>query len=72
MYGCLDVLDPSSQLVRETFFLMYAPPPLSLPSLREQWVVRLNQRNQQQQSFFDERIRRTQKAQQGFGKLGSP
>ncbi|KAK2818812.1 hypothetical protein Q5P01_024373 [Channa striata] len=35
----------------------------ALAWLREQWGVRLNQRNQHQQSFFEERIRRAQKAQ---------
>ncbi|KAF3702362.1 hypothetical protein EXN66_Car018050 [Channa argus] len=35
----------------------------ALARLREQWGVRLNQRNQHQQSFFEERIRRAQKAQ---------
>ncbi|XP_040915480.1 protein FAM240B-like [Toxotes jaculatrix] len=44
----------------------------ALKRLREQWVVRLDQRNQHQQSFFEERIRRAQKAQQSLGKLDSP
>ncbi|XP_050928572.1 protein FAM240C-like [Lates calcarifer] len=43
----------------------------ALARLREQWVVRLDQRNQHQQSFFEERIRRAQKAQQSFRKLNS-
>ncbi|XP_069025023.1 protein FAM240B-like [Embiotoca jacksoni] len=44
----------------------------ALGRLRQQWVVRLDQRNRFQQSFFDERTRRAQKAQQSFRKLESP
>ncbi|XP_035523273.1 protein FAM240B [Morone saxatilis] len=44
----------------------------SLTRLREQWSVRLDQRNQHQQSFFEERIRRAQKAQQSLRKLSFP
>ncbi|XP_037609169.1 protein FAM240B-like [Sebastes umbrosus] len=44
----------------------------ALARLREQWFVRLAQRNQQQKSFFEERIRRAQKAQQSLGRLDSP
>ncbi|KAA8584710.1 protein FAM240B [Etheostoma spectabile] len=44
----------------------------ALARLREQWLVRLDQRNQHQQSFFEERLRRAQKAQQSLGKLDSP
>ncbi|KAG7221238.1 hypothetical protein INR49_017455 [Caranx melampygus] len=43
----------------------------ALARLREQWVVRLDQRNQHQQSFFEERIRRAQKAQQILRQLDS-
>ncbi|CAJ1071087.1 protein FAM240B-like [Xyrichtys novacula] len=43
----------------------------SLSRLREQWLVRLDQRNQHQKSFFEERIRRAQKTQQSLGRLDS-
>ncbi|XP_035464845.1 protein FAM240C-like [Scophthalmus maximus] len=43
----------------------------ALARLREQWLVRLDQRNQQQQTFFEERIRRAQKAQHKVAKLHS-
>ncbi|CAB1457506.1 unnamed protein product [Pleuronectes platessa] len=33
----------------------------ALARLREQWVVRLDQRNRHQQCFFEERIRRAEK-----------
>ncbi|XP_068561617.1 protein FAM240C [Cebidichthys violaceus] len=44
----------------------------ALARLREQWLVMLDQRNQHQQSFFEERIRRAQKAQQSLRRLDSP
>ncbi|KAM7393327.1 hypothetical protein PAMA_008131 [Pampus argenteus] len=44
----------------------------ALARLREQWSVRLDQRNQHQRSFFEERVRRAQKAQQSFRNLKSP
>ncbi|XP_044190279.1 protein FAM240B-like [Thunnus albacares] len=44
----------------------------ALARLREEWLVRLDHRNQHQQSFFEERIRRAQKAQQNLRKLDSP
>ncbi|KAK5852467.1 hypothetical protein PBY51_023933 [Eleginops maclovinus] len=43
----------------------------ALTRLREQWLVQLDQRNQQQQSFFMERIRRAEIAQQSLRKLHS-
>ncbi|KAL4005112.1 hypothetical protein ACER0C_004825 [Sarotherodon galilaeus] len=44
----------------------------ALARLREQWVIRLEQRNQHLQSFFEERMRRVQKSQQILGKTDSP
>ncbi|KAL6097307.1 uncharacterized protein ACO6RY_06430 [Pungitius sinensis] len=44
----------------------------ALASLRQQWLVRLDQRNQHQQSFFEERTKRARKAQQSLWKLDSP
>ncbi|XP_054613581.1 protein FAM240B [Dunckerocampus dactyliophorus] len=44
----------------------------ALTRLREQWLVMLDQRNEHQQSFFEERIRRSQKAQQLLTELDSP
>ncbi|XP_054875059.1 protein FAM240B-like [Amphiprion ocellaris] len=43
----------------------------ALARLRQQWVVQLDQRNQHQQSFFEERMRRAQKTQQSLRKLDS-
>ncbi|XP_040013946.1 protein FAM240B-like [Xiphias gladius] len=43
----------------------------ALERLREQWLVRLDQRNQHQQSFFEERIRRAHRAQQSLRNLDS-
>ncbi|XP_061657638.1 protein FAM240C-like [Syngnathoides biaculeatus] len=36
----------------------------ALTRLRGQWLVKLDQRNKHQQGFFEERTRRSQKAQQ--------
>ncbi|KAJ4926518.1 hypothetical protein JOQ06_008691 [Pogonophryne albipinna] len=43
----------------------------ALTRLREQWLLRLDQRNQHQQSFYLERIRRAEMAQQSLRKLHS-
>ncbi|XP_029939969.1 protein FAM240C-like [Salarias fasciatus] len=44
----------------------------ALTRLREQWVVQLDHRNQHQQSFFEERMRRVQGVRQSLRKLDSP
>ncbi|KAM8743560.1 uncharacterized protein AB9X84_017880 isoform 1-T2 [Acanthopagrus schlegelii] len=44
----------------------------SLTRLKEQWLVRLDQRYQHQKSFFEERIRRAQMVQQSARKTDSP
>ncbi|XP_061837036.1 uncharacterized protein [Nerophis lumbriciformis] len=44
----------------------------ALTRLREQWLVMLDHRNEHQQSFFEERIRRSQKAQKMTTQLHSP
>ncbi|KAG7498185.1 hypothetical protein JOB18_000725 [Solea senegalensis] len=43
----------------------------ALSRLREQWTIRLDQRNRHQQSFFEERIRRAEIAQQTLRRLHS-
>ncbi|XP_077354215.1 uncharacterized protein LOC144002670 [Festucalex cinctus] len=44
----------------------------ALTRLRGQWLVELDQRNRHQQGFFEDRIRRSQKAQQQSTELDSP
>ncbi|KAF7646313.1 hypothetical protein LDENG_00190080 [Lucifuga dentata] len=44
----------------------------ALTRLRDEWTFRLDQRNQNQKSFFEERIKRSEKVQQRLEKLASP
>ncbi|XP_077593571.1 uncharacterized protein LOC144210670 [Stigmatopora nigra] len=41
----------------------------ALTRLRGQWLVKLDQRNEHQTTFFEERFRRSQKAQQRLTQL---